>query len=814
MVTYNGQEVQPGQVIVVPTRIPGGRYKKGELAKAQYLSRKGKKITKTNKGEVVMPEEEYEEQEQLDPNRPNVIVLGYPEIDQATARQISDFARRENSRVSITRTDGGYKVTTQPKRTEKETKIIPIIAYENPPSEVLYGQRMNVDPYSKITGAIGVSAAGGLGKTFKVENKTLVINDKNNRMGNNRNDMGNSNNLLSSSKKEETIPAGFERRLNRISAREEKFKNYLETSPGIDRVKGVASFLTFNNKVGSEVLSGIMLSPIYLGAAIPMATEKTLAFGEATFYKGSRRLILPELKRTGTEVISTTLNPTTKEGRITYITAGVGAFGIFNPTNPLTRASTKTVYGSKYVPVEKLNIDFVEANTVPTRLNELMSLQGKEVSTVHVTTVKLPSEFVTVAKPEGAGGFRRSYGLFNFYKSSPDVKSVDVPRAYLGYAGIKSGKALEQSSDGFIFGKPSVNVLVGKDYVSSSLTKGSVEDINAWQIKQSGKTFVPAENIKGVSMEGQLVSPSKYENIKGYGDSVGSKIVLDRTNAKFTYYGQEKSGLFGLIKYKKYYKFNIIESKTFPVKSVDIVKLGKSELLDLEKYNKKYERSASSRSVSDSKLPRSGFYSLINDKGSISSSSRGSGLVSSVSYSSIFFSNSFSKSKSSSSKSYNKSLSRSISSSYSRSKTSLGYSFSSSESFSRSSSFNPSYSTSISSYSFTPGYGTSYSLTPRVPPNIPPKLFPLKYPSYSKKSVRNKWSSKVSNVKLGDSGLYVLPDLFNVEITESKYAFTTGEQAIAPRLTGKIKLQAFAAFKGYSPGFINTEQQRRGKIKI
>ena len=59
------------------------------------------------------------------------------------------------------------------------------------------------------------------------------------------------------------------------------------------------------------------------------------------------------------------------------------------------------------------------------------------------------------------------------------------------------------------------------------------------------------------------------------------------------------------------------------------------------------------------------------------------------------------------------------------------------------------------------------------------------------------------------SEVFVLPDLRSVNITEA----ATGREAIAPRLIGKTKSLAYAAFQGRSAGFIPTEQMRLGQLR-
>lgn len=80
--------------------------------------------------------------------------------------------------------------------------------------------------------------------------------------------------------------------------------------------------------------------------------------------------------------------------------------------------------------------------------------------------------------------------------------------------------------------------------------------------------------------------------------------------------------------------------------------------------------------------------------------------------------------------------------------------------------------------------------------------------STKKKSMPSKFSG--FNFK---SGVYILPDLASVSFTEQKL-FSKGSknfEAVVPRATPQIKILANKAFKGYSSGFIPTEQMRKNK---
>ena len=106
--------------------------------------------------------------------------------------------------------------------------------------------------------------------------------------------------------------------------------------------------------------------------------------------------------------------------------------------------------------------------------------------------------------------------------------------------------------------------------------------------------------------------------------------------------------------------------------------------------------------------------------------------------------------------------------------------------------------------------------------NMPREKFPtipllLPFGDVSKKKGSNKRLPKLFgfNPKSSKSDVYILPDLRSVSVTESKL-FSFGrksDRAFIPKATSRVKEQALFAFKGYSSGFIPTEQIRTGKIK-
>jgi hypothetical protein len=310
-----------------------------------------------------------------------------------------------------------------------------------------------------------------------------------------------------------------------------------------------------------------------------------------------------------------TFNPSTPEGALTLTTAATGAL-FLRPAfiaNPATRAVMTKAYPDTYKYADDVNIKFFQAHTDETTLPVLKQSDGRTVKTVHVTVAdpfQGGESFVTVAMPEGAGGFRQANQLYNFYKSSPVPESIkqvkvggyktravavnqlgDGPgltvsnkgfsfkpgrtvsgyaydqstgRAYLGYAGIGD---ISSSGSKVILGSPQVKLLVGRDFVTptpASIATQDVQAINRYQVARGGRTFVPAENLAGRSVEGQLISPSSYQALPNYKElgltGLGTQ-VSKAGPSTFVYYPVEQSRLFGLLNTKKYYKFELIPVK-------------------------------------------------------------------------------------------------------------------------------------------------------------------------------------------------------------------------------------------------------------
>ena len=112
-------------------------------------------------------------------------------------------------------------------------------------------------------------------------------------------------------------------------------------------------------------------------------------------------------------------------------------------TRPVGRIASYVERGKKgFVPIEKTNINFVESFTSPIQEGKYVEFAGKEVTTIHITQADFKftdgRALVRASEPGQAGKFRTERGLFEFYSSSPDIRTGQ-PRAYLGYTDIAPG---------------------------------------------------------------------------------------------------------------------------------------------------------------------------------------------------------------------------------------------------------------------------------------------------------------------------------------------------------------------------------------
>jgi hypothetical protein len=314
---------------------------------------------------------------------------------------------------------------------------------------------------------------------------------------------------------------------------------------GGKKVRDNYVFKELSTVVRGEPLDLFMSRKSYRTGIITAATLPLFKFQSFRAVAGT--LTIAEGIRSGVE------NPSAEGITEGVLTAGLGVAIL--PKNNAAVRSFNALFNPRYRTKAETGLVFVEDVTTPTKLSVLRGFEGKRVVTTHVTPSKLPREFVTVAKPEGAGVTRTRFQLFNFYKAAPVTGSYvaipvkgyktrgvlksftsenlfDVPRgttyflkggktvspyvretstgqAYLAYLGIGEGRS--SSSSKILFGVPRGRILVGKDFISPTPKNlRGIMNINSYQVQRSGSTFVPAENIAGGSIEGQFITPSRY----------------------------------------------------------------------------------------------------------------------------------------------------------------------------------------------------------------------------------------------------------------------------------------------------------------
>lgn len=264
-----------------------------------------------------------------------------------------------------------------------------------------------------------------------------------------------------------------------------------------------------------------------------------------------------------------------------YATGSLLSYSKLKFYDPL-KAKFKTTFFKDYVPVKETGVKFIPDYTVQTKTKDLFKFEGGKAKTIHVTVADLPDEFIAQSQ-SGVGGFRKQYELYQFYKSSPSV--ARETQAYLGYAGVLDDPLKAYSEKRVLF-QPKIKAWVFDDYISTTPKniKGlDVKSINIYQGQKSGATFVPAENIAGMSMEGQFITPAKYVDdlgfkIKGYESFEGSIIKKTGDPSIKTFYIQEMQNPYSNIIAKKvwdvfgvknkYFEIELIKAQTLPVKSI------------------------------------------------------------------------------------------------------------------------------------------------------------------------------------------------------------------------------------------------------
>lgn len=183
---------------------------------------------------------------------------------------------------------------------------------------------------------------------------------------------------------------------------------------------------------------------------------------------------------------------------------------------------------------ESSGVKLVEGTTIPTKIKKLSKIEGTRIDTIHATVGDVGHG--TILKPitEGATGWRKSVGQFNFYQSVP---SEGKPVLYGGYVGI--GEQGSSSVTKFSLFNPKIKAIIfrGQEIseTPSAVKVMNIKNIVRYQTKTPG-TYIPAENIKLMSTEGQVTTSVGEINKPIF--KIAENPSGDLYN-KFSYYNQK-----------------------------------------------------------------------------------------------------------------------------------------------------------------------------------------------------------------------------------------------------------------------------------
>lgn len=224
---------------------------------------------------------------------------------------------------------------------------------------------------------------------------------------------------------------------------------------------------------------------------------------------------------------------TIKERTGVSILADVGAFvvsaAIANPA-AVGRVATKIrapiekilgrdlITKSKYIPPEELpGFDLASRHSDKVPLKSLLREAGKERTTTHVSDA-IPKAFhrdggmvLKGGEAGGASGWRLASDAQHFYKG--------VGRGFLAYL-RESNPTDYAHSEGAIYSLwPLRNELLFEQNTPIKYyAPRAGESFLSYQMRvgqYSGETMIPGENIYGISMEKQVITPAKFTGVKG-----------------------------------------------------------------------------------------------------------------------------------------------------------------------------------------------------------------------------------------------------------------------------------------------------------
>ncbi|ADB57955.1 hypothetical protein Arcpr_0894 [Archaeoglobus profundus DSM 5631] len=288
----------------------------------------------------------------------------------------------------------------------------------------------------------------------------------------------------------------------------------------------------------------------------------------------------------------------------------------------LGRATTKVVGGplgkAKALVDMKLNPNYIENPGIkfvpdvtyePATADVLVKqVAGRKATLVHMTEhptfskAKVGEEVLLEAKPEYATGWRKEYDALHWYQSAPSPEGE--PLGYLAYVGI--GRGTSESVLKFSLTRPKKTAVVTHDYVNYIPPRPG-ESFAEYQVRTgqlSGETFIPGENVFGLSTERQVITPARFRSNLVPDLEYPGTILKKVRDVGFTYYKQSTlpdwlegtrlgRALQKLGYGEKYHKIHISEWEKIPVKEgvkeVEVPKEGFKEL-DVIRYNEEYGR--------------------------------------------------------------------------------------------------------------------------------------------------------------------------------------------------------------------------------
>jgi len=301
-------------------------------------------------------------------------------------------------------------------------------------------------------------------------------------------------------------------------------------------------------------------------------------------------------------------NPLELDEMAGQVAAGYVAGGIADDVigGPLRKVkATIEARSPDYTPPEETGVNFVPSATYEPKPVEhyISRFAGTEQTLIHMTDSDVFSragvgDVVRLkAFPEEAKGWRKNIDALHWYQSLPTDEGV--PNAYLSYVGI--GEDVETSLIPRIRFRlrPARKVaVITRDTVEYLPPEGlSLPEYQARMGMLSGRTFIPGENVFGISTERQVITPAEFEG--NFARYPGTDLVKVR-DLGFTHYVESRLPGFledtavgrALRKLgigQRYHRIWLTEWEKAPVEEAgELRELGGLQEVDLGRYNEEY----------------------------------------------------------------------------------------------------------------------------------------------------------------------------------------------------------------------------------